>query len=115
MLTSDVNYRPGPFTLGKGWLSRIVNWTAILWTLFECTILSIPTEMPFDELNFNYSWVIMCGVLVLATILYVVYGHRSYHGPQSTLSPELLKQLGIVNTNAFEATEHAPEAGSKEK
>ncbi|WFD36860.1 polyamine transporter tpo5 [Malassezia cuniculi] len=96
----EVNFRPGPFTLGKGWFGRIVNYIAILWTLFECVILSIPTEKPMDQYNFNYSWVIMIGVLILAAILYVLYGRFVYRGPQSTLSPELLRQLGIVNMNA---------------
>ena len=103
----DVNYRPGPFTLGTGILGRVVNFIAIFWTLFECTILAIPTEQPITKLNFNYSWVIMVGVLILASFLYVVYGHWHYQGPRSALSPELLQRLGVVNM--------APELSDREE
>lgn len=103
----DVNYRPGPFTLGTGILGRIVNFIAILWTLFECTILAIPTELPMTQYNFNYSWVIMFGVLILASILYVAYGHWFYQGPRSAISPELIQRLGVVNMG--------PEIGDREE
>lgn len=94
----EVQYTPGPFTLGRGWLGRIVNGIAIFWTLFECTILSIPLSHPITAPTFNYSWVIMLGVVFCSLIWYVVYAHRHYKGPRSTMTPELLQKLGVVTS-----------------
>lgn len=92
----DVKYVPGPFTLGRGWLGRIINSLAIFWILFECTILSIPAKKDYNAKEFNYSWVIMFGVLFIAIVWFIVYAHRHYHGPRSSMSPDQLKKLGIV-------------------
>ena len=106
----EVQFQPGPFTLGKGWLYRIVNGIAIIWTLFECTILAIPTNKPISAQNFNYSWVIMVGVLIIALTYYVFFAHQHYFGPQSTLTPELLNKLGVVTVNE---DEHGGELGGE--
>ena len=49
------------------------------------------------ESNFNYSWVIMVGVLLIASVWYVAYAHRHYQGPRSTLSPDQQEKLGVVS------------------
>ena len=107
----EVKFEPGPFTLGRGWFGRLINITAILWTIFECTILSIPQTLPLKATEFNYSWVIMVGVLILSLIWYVAHAHRHYHGPRSTMSPELLSSLESTNEKQEEqdASSHAPE------
>ncbi|WFD25081.1 polyamine transporter tpo5 [Malassezia nana] len=99
----EVMFEPGPFTLGRGWFGRIVNLIAIFWTIFECTILSIPTIVPMTADNFNYSWVIMTGVLLLSSAWYVLHAHRHYHGPRSSMTPELLRKLGVIDTVNEEA------------
>lgn len=104
----EVMFKPGPFTLGRGFFGRLINGIAILWTIFECTVLSIPQEMPIDEKNFNYSWVIMLGVLFLSLIWYVAHAHRHYHGPRSTMSPEQLAKLD----EGVKDEEKQPEASS---
>ena len=93
----DVQYKPGPFNLGFGLFGKFVNYTAIVWTLFECTILSMPATMPYTSQTFNWSWVIAFGVLALAAIWYFVYAHKTYEGPRSTLNNDQLRQLGIVS------------------
>ncbi|SPO27417.1 related to amino-acid permease 2 [Ustilago trichophora] len=93
----DVQYKPGPFSLGRGWLGKTVNGIAIVWTMFECVVLSIPTVQPITAMNFNYSWVIMTGVLFLATVWFVVFAHRHYTGPRSTLTPEQQEKLGVIS------------------
>ncbi|WFD29838.1 polyamine transporter tpo5 [Malassezia sp. CBS 17886] len=103
----DVMFEPGPFTLGKGLFGRAVNMIAIVWTLFECTVLCFPTAMPYDQNTFNYSWVIMFGVLLLSSVWYVVYAHRHYHGPKSTMTPELLEKLGIVTRDDENAAQES--------
>lgn len=94
----EVRFQPGPFTLGRGWFGRVVNGIAIFWTMFECTILSIPLSLPITAPTFNYSWVIMLGVMILAILWYIVYAHRHYFGPRSTMTPELLAKLGVVTS-----------------
>lgn len=29
----EVNYVPGPFDLGRGWLEKFINYTAVLWSV----------------------------------------------------------------------------------
>jgi len=106
----EVMFEPGPFTLGKGWFGRIVNLIAILWTLFECTILSIPTVIPLTADDFNYSWVIMTGVLLISTFWYVVHAHRHYHGPRSSMNPDMLRKIGV---DATEEVETAPQKNTQ--
>lgn len=38
----------------------------------------------------------MFGVLFIAIVWFIVYAHRHYHGPRSSMSPDQLKKLGIV-------------------
>ncbi|WFD03810.1 polyamine transporter tpo5 [Malassezia obtusa] len=111
----EVRFVPGPFTLGRGWFGRIVNGIAIFWTLFECTILSIPLSLPITAPTFNYSWVIMLGVVLCALIWYVVYAHRHYHGPRSTMTPELLGKLGVVTSQEEGEVDAAAPAAAGEK
>lgn len=110
-----MRFVPGPFTLGRGWFGRIVNGIAIFWTLFECTILSIPLSLPITAPTFNYSWVIMLGVVLCALIWYVVYAHRHYHGPRSTMTPELLGKLGVVTSQEEGEVDAAAPAAAGEK
>ena len=42
--------------------------------------------------------VIMLGVMILAILWYIVYAHRHYFGPRSTMTPELLAKLGVVTS-----------------
>lgn len=111
----EVRFVPGPFTLGRGWFGRIVNGIAIFWTLFECTILSIPLSLPITAPTFNYSWVIMLGVVLCALIWYVVYAHRHYLGPRSTMTPELLGKLGVVTSQEEGEVDAAAPAAAGEK
>ncbi|SNX85504.1 related to amino-acid permease 2 [Melanopsichium pennsylvanicum] len=93
----DVQFKPGPFTLGRGLLGKTINGIAICWTMFECVVLAIPTVKPISAINFNYSWVIMMGILLLASIWFVSYAHKHYQGPRSTLTPEQQQSLGVVS------------------
>lgn len=104
----DVQFKPGPFNLGRGFLGRFVNIVAIIWTTFECIILSLPTVRPVTAQNMNYSWVIAAGVLVLTGLWYILHAHRHYTGPRSTLTPEMLEKLGVVEHDASESAAAVP-------
>lgn len=51
----EVNFKPGPFYLGNGFLGNFCNWMCILWTLFICIIFSLPTVLPVTKENMNYA------------------------------------------------------------
>lgn len=40
-----------------------------------------PSELPVAPDNMNYNCVIFGGVIILATVYYLVYGHKEYVGP----------------------------------
>jgi hypothetical protein len=81
----DVLFKPGPFYMGDGFVGLAANVICISWTLFVCVIFSFPTVLPVTGENMNYASVITVGVIVLATVWYLIDGHRHYHGPQSNL------------------------------
>ncbi|KAL9936168.1 hypothetical protein V8E36_005010 [Tilletia maclaganii] len=123
----EVNYVPGPFTLGRGWFGRVVNYIAIVWTLFECIVLCIPTYKPITAPYFNYSWVIAVGVLLISGFWYLVYARKVYQGPRAALTQEQLAKLGVVvhgdvadaaggrRPSAYAAEEIEKEDGLKEE
>lgn len=53
----------------------------------------------------------MVGVMILSLIWYVAHAHRHYHGPRSTMPPELLS--GPESTNEKQENQdvspHTPE------
>ncbi|KAL9710756.1 polyamine transporter tpo5 [Leucoagaricus gongylophorus] len=81
----EVNFKPGPFYLGNGFLGNFCNWMCILWTLFICIIFSLPTVLPVTKENMNYASVITSSVMILAFTWYIVSGYKHYHGPESNL------------------------------
>lgn len=93
----EVQFQPGPFYLGRGWFSYAVNAIAIVWTTFEVTVLSFPTVKDYTAQTFNWSWVIMWGVLIIAMVCYALFAWKTYHGPISTLNKSQLAKLGVVD------------------
>ncbi|KAH7925903.1 APC amino acid permease [Leucogyrophana mollusca] len=81
----EVQFKPGPYYMGDGWLGWAANVNCIVWTLFVCVIFSLPTEMPVTSTNMNYSAVITVGVVLVSGAWYVLSAHRHYHGPASNL------------------------------
>ncbi|KAI0790318.1 amino acid permease [Irpex lacteus] len=76
----EVQFKPGPFYLGPGWLGWVVNIICVLWTLFVCIIFSIPSYLPVTAVTMNYASVSRShGVLPTP----VLRGNRVYHGPLS--------------------------------
>ncbi|KAI0651168.1 APC amino acid permease [Trametes meyenii] len=79
----EVQFVPGPFYMGDGWLGWAANVNCILWTLFVCVIFALPTYLPVTGETMNYAAPITGGVILLSLVWYVVGGHRHYKGPQS--------------------------------
>jgi len=80
----EVNYKPGPFNLGRTG-GAICNIIAITWTAFEVCILIMPTIYPVTAENMNYSSIITVGVMLLAGLWYWVSARKYYDGPRSNL------------------------------
>ncbi|KAI0772450.1 APC amino acid permease [Trametes elegans] len=79
----EVEFKPGPFYMGDGFLGWAANINCILWTLFVCVIFALPTNLPVTGETMNYAAPITGGVVLLSLVWYLIGGHRHYHGPQS--------------------------------
>ncbi|KAI6126824.1 amino acid transporter [Pisolithus sp. B1] len=77
---------PGPFRLGK-W-SWGVNFLSFLFSAFICGLFVLPTVYPVNALNMNYSVVAIGGVIVVVTVNWFSWGHRSFSGPMRTYTLE---------------------------
>ncbi|KAF8331863.1 APC amino acid permease [Cantharellus anzutake] len=82
----EVNFTPGPFYLGEGWLGWLVNVNCILWVSFVTVILSLPTVLPITKDNFNYASVITGAVIISSFVWYIFGGRLHYKGPTGNLS-----------------------------
>ncbi|KAJ1301650.1 hypothetical protein OPQ81_008891 [Rhizoctonia solani] len=82
----------GPFHLGK--YSRAINAISALFTVFVCVLFILPTSMPVDALNMNYSIVAIGAVLILILSSWVFYGQYHFKGPVSTVDMPPLTEDG---------------------
>ena len=91
-----LNLKYGPWKLGR-W-GRLANVSGLIIYVFIFVAVSLPTEVPvtaknmyapFDaskaecktDLSRNYAAPIAGIILLLATVLYVIWGRRTYLGP----------------------------------
>ncbi|KAH0832163.1 amino acid permease [Lanmaoa asiatica] len=81
----EVQFKPGPYYMGDGWIGIIANVWCALWTFFVCVVFSLPTQMPVTAANMNYASVITVGVIVISGLWYLLSAHQHYHGPVSNL------------------------------
>lgn len=92
----EVMFKPGPFTLGRGWFGLIVNWIAILWTLFVVVILSLPQTVPVFASTMNYAAPITAVVMGGSAIWYYAGGRRHYTGPRNIINEERLASNAAI-------------------
>ncbi|OAV93043.1 hypothetical protein PTTG_02839 [Puccinia triticina 1-1 BBBD Race 1] len=81
----DVNYKPGPFTLGNGIIMWTINSISVLWVIFISIILAFPMVQPVTTENMNYSSIITVTVIVFASTWYYLHAFKWYKGPKSNL------------------------------
>ncbi|KAI0632982.1 APC amino acid permease [Trametes polyzona] len=79
----EVQFVPGPFYMGDGFLGWAANIICVLWTLFVCVIFALPTVLPVTGQTMNYAAPITGGVILLSLVWYAIGGHRHYKGPAS--------------------------------
>jgi len=85
----EVNYKPGPFDLGRGWKGKVINLIAIGWTCFVIIILSLPEAIPVTASTMNYASPIAGAVLLGSLVWYFAGGNRHYKGPRSIVDPDV--------------------------
>ena len=73
------DFKPGPWRLGV-W-SRPIGWIAVIWVAFVSVLFMLPTATPITLTNFNYTPVIVVGVLLLVTIWWLVSARFWFKGP----------------------------------
>ena len=57
----EVQFKPGPYYMGHGWIGVFANVWCALWTCFVCVVFSLPTQLPITATNMNYaSLIIYC-------------------------------------------------------
>ncbi|KAM0756510.1 amino acid transporter [Meredithblackwellia eburnea MCA 4105] len=81
----EVKFRPGPFSLGRGWFGTAINLMALGWITFVLVVLSLPTQMPVTKDNMNYCSVVLLGTLILSTAAWFGGGSKIYTGPLNLL------------------------------
>ncbi|KAK4056357.1 polyamine transporter tpo5 [Microbotryomycetes sp. JL221] len=84
----EVQYKPGPFDLGRGFLGWAIPLIAIFWTSFVVIILALPTVIPVTKDNMNYASVVTGGVMILSLAWYYAGGRRHYKGPRNVIAEE---------------------------
>ncbi|KAH9996155.1 APC amino acid permease [Russula compacta] len=90
----EVQFKPGPFYLGDGWLGWAMNLNCITWTLFVSVIFSLPTYLPVTVNTMNYASVITGSVVLMAMIWYFVDGRRHYRGPHAYVTDNAAHDVG---------------------
>lgn len=102
----EVNFKPGPFNLGRRGGAFVAS-VAIIWTTFEVCILIMPTIYPVTALNMNYSSIITVGVMLLAGLWYAVSARHYYDGPRTTLdNPNVKSAVQREEEDAESDTKH---------
>ncbi|KAL4749614.1 hypothetical protein BDW72DRAFT_213962 [Aspergillus terricola var. indicus] len=71
------------------------NWLALIWTLFELVLFSMPTALPVTKVSMNYASVVFVGCIAISMVWYAVYGRNhtdlpvaDFQGPVEDFSLE---------------------------
>jgi amino acid transporter len=75
----STDFQTGPWHLGA-W-SRPIGWIAVLWVVFVSVLFMLPTATPITVTNFNYTPVVVLGVIVIVTIWWLVSARHWFKGP----------------------------------
>ncbi|MFM9538667.1 amino acid permease [Streptomyces turgidiscabies] len=78
-LRKGSDYRPGPWTLGKG--RRPIGWIAVIYAVFITCVFILPQTSPVTFATMNYAGITLLVVLALAQLMWITRGRRTYHVP----------------------------------
>ena len=75
----STDFKTGPWHLGA-W-SRPIGWIAVVWTVFISVLFMLPTSTPITLQGFNYTPVVVLGVIVIVTIWWLASARHWFKGP----------------------------------
>lgn len=81
-LRAGGRFQPGPWNLGR--FSGVIGWTAVTWVVCVTVLFCLPQVSPITATSFNYAGVALVAVLVLAWVLWITKGRRSYKIPYTS-------------------------------
>jgi len=73
------DFKNGPWQLGA-W-SAPIGWIAVIWVAFISVLFMLPTATPITASNFNYTPVVVLGVIVIVTVWWLVSARNWFKGP----------------------------------
>ncbi len=73
------DFKNGPWQLGA-W-SAPIGWVAVIWVAFISVLFMLPTATPITASNFNYTPVVVLGLLVIVTVWWLVSARNWFKGP----------------------------------
>ncbi len=73
------DFKRGPWHLGA-W-SKPIGWIAVVWVAFISVLFMLPTATPITLADFNYTPVVVLGVIVLVTIWWLASARKWFKGP----------------------------------
>lgn len=80
----------GPFDLGKFGLP--LNFISVLWITFFSVILCIPPFSPITPENFNWSPVMIGGVMAFSLLFWLMSGRYNYKGTNVNTAAEQVQE-----------------------
>ncbi|PBK71303.1 amino acid transporter [Armillaria solidipes] len=105
------NVKDSPYSLGRwGWA---INSIAVLWTMFEMVLFSMPAVVPVTRVSMNYASVVFVGFATISAVWYIIskfvpsvgvstYGRFYYTGPPIPTRSESTQPSSesvVVNVN----------------
>jgi amino acid transporter len=86
------SFVPGPYVLNKT-VSLVVGWIAVIWVIFICIVLLLPTTSPITRQNFNYSVIVVGAVVVFAGGWWLLGARKWFKGPKIQGTAEELAEI----------------------
>ncbi|RDW81838.1 hypothetical protein BP6252_02950 [Coleophoma cylindrospora] len=77
--------RKGPFQLGRA--SYAISFISIVWIMFSCVIVSLPTATPVTKQTLNYGPIGVSIIFILATGGWLLKAQRVFVGPVKNWTP----------------------------
>lgn len=82
------------FNLGS--LGIVCNAVALAWSCLAVPLFCMPTAIPVTPLTVNYAPVVFVAFLIIASVWYIVWGHKNYQGPPTNEDAVLEARASVV-------------------
>ena len=82
LLSRRSNVTPGPFWM-KGFLGYAIHGISCSYIAVFIVIFCFPYALPVEASNMNYSCVILGGLTIVVSFVWIFKGRKGYQGPQA--------------------------------